>query len=116
MRTTLLFLLPLVTFAQSVPTCSAAPEGICAIVPKPPDAVIAAYFKADAAVTAARAAHDKLMEDIKKAVADSVAKQVNTMIQAVVASSQLNASCGELQIDQQLLQSGEVKCVEKPKK
>lgn len=49
----------------------------------------------------------------ERVMADSIAKQVNATIQAVIASSQLQAACGSLQLDQQALQSGDVKCIEK---
>ena len=84
--------------------------------PKPPDAVIAAYFKADAALGAARGQHEAMMEDVKKKIAESVARQIQLTVNALVAQSQLQQSCGAYQLDQQALQAGEVKCVEKPKK
>ena len=102
MKTFLVFFVAMVSLAQSGET-------------KPPDAVVAAYFKADSAVQAARAQHDALMEQVKRDVADSVARQVNAMSQLVVAWSQLNAACGELQLDQQAIKQGEVKCMDKPK-
>ena len=81
----------------------------------PPDSVVAAYFKADGAVTAAHAEHELLMENVKKAVTESIVKQVNTTIQALIARSQLEQSCGELQLDLEALKVREIKCIQKPK-
>lgn len=81
----------------------------------PPDSVVAAYFKAEGAVTAARSEHESLMENIKKAVADSIIKQVNATIQVLISRSQLEQSCGELQLDLEALKAREIKCIEKLK-
>ena len=69
MKLAILLLLTVNVFGQSAPPCpSVDVEGKCSIAgplkpgestaPKPPDAIIAAYFKADAAVGATRAQHD----------------------------------------------------------
>jgi hypothetical protein len=88
--------------------------GVAQTSPKPSDATIVAYFKADAALAAAKSEHDALMDNIKKALADSIAKQTNAAIQFVIANSQLRNSCpAEQQIDDQALKSGDVKCVKK---
>ena len=87
-----------------------APEPIKVDAPKPPDAAIAAYFKADAALGAARGQHEAMMDDIKKQVAESMARNIQLTVNALVAQSQLQQACGEYQLDMKALQSGEVKC------
>lgn len=106
MKLAILALLAVTTFGQSLSLTE---------VPKPPDAVIAAWYKATAAEAAGKASYAVLMDQIKKAVDEWAQKQIQLTVNALVAQSQLQASCGELQLDQAALQSGDVKCVEKPK-
>lgn len=111
MKTFILFLIVAVSMlAQS------APEPVKVEVPKPPDAAVAAFFKADGAVSVARAQHDAMMERHKKEVADSLARQIQLGINLVIAQSQLGQSCGEYQLDIKTIQEGgEARCIEKPK-
>lgn len=117
--------LTVTVFGQSAPPCPTVDvEGKCLIAgpvkpsestaPKPPDAVIAAWYKATSAEAAGKAAYAVLMDQIKKAVDEWSNKQIQLTVNALVAQSQLQASCGDLQLDQQALQAGEVKCVPKP--
>ena len=79
---------------------------------KPTDAQIAAYFKADGELSAERAKHEALMVKQKAEIADSIARQVNATIQAVITQLQLQAACGAgNELDQKALQNREVKCI-----
>jgi len=108
-----LCVLTVTTFGQALPTGEGgAPPPKEA--PKPPDAVIAAWYKATAAEAAGKTAYAALMDQIKKAVDEWYQRQLQLTVNALVAQSQLQASCGDLQLDQQALQANEVKCVPKP--
>jgi hypothetical protein len=81
--------LTVTVFGQSAPPCPTVDvEGKCLIAgpvkpsestaPKPPDAVIAAWYKATSAEAAGKAAYAVLMDQIKKAVDEFVsAKGLN---------------------------------------
>lgn len=100
-----LLLLPGILFAQAVEPKTA---------PKPPDALVAAYFRADSAAAAAKSQHDAMMESYRKAITDSVDRQIQTTMNALVALSALEQGCGELTLDRQALQkTGEAKCIPK---
>jgi hypothetical protein len=75
------------------------------------------YFQAESAEKSAKSKHDELMENIKKAVAESVTNQIQATVKVLIANSKLQQECAELnsELDQKALQAGEVKCVEKPK-
>jgi hypothetical protein len=98
---TLFILLPSILFAQEAN--------------KVPDNKIAAYFQASAAEKAAKAKHDELMDNIKKAITESITNQINTVVRALIATSELSEACRtfNMELDQTAIQNGEVKCTPK---
>ena len=85
--------------------------------PKPPDAAIAAYFKADAALAASKANHEAMMDNIRKALSESITNQARALVTAQAALVALDAACAAgHQLDLTALQNGgDVKCIERKK-
>ncbi len=79
--------------------------------PKPPDVLLAAWYRAVNTETVGRANYDALMEKVKAALAEWANRQTQLAVEVASAYSQLNAACGsEHQFD-----SKEAKCTAKTK-
>src|SRR4051812_10419120 len=83
---------------------------------KPSDAAVAAYFKADANLAAVTANQDKLLENIKSALAQSVEARLKAAMAVTAAFSELQAQCGGAVDTEALQKTGDVKCGVKPEK
>lgn len=77
---------------------------------EPSDAAIAAYYKAQNALSAARSDHAALMENIRRAVDESVGRQINAVGAVNAAMAELQKQCSG-NIDDAALKEGVVKCL-----
>ena len=107
MRIPILLLTAIAAIAQDAPKPAA----------KSPDSLAAAYYKADGAIAVARSNHEALLNNIKTALAESIAKQVQATLAGNIAIAELKAGyCPKgKELDMQALQQGDLACVDSPK-